>query len=428
MRLKWSGSPNFALSVGGLHPAFNPPPGFPKLERIAINLSSGDNPRLRCEAYFALTSNTVQFGARAELFASAAGFSIQGEVGFDVLIQFDPFFFLAEFHAQLQLKRGSTNLFKVRVEGSLAGPRPLHIKGKATFEILWWDVSIRVDKTLVAGERPPSLEPVDVMPQLKAALRNPANWKGQLPDGQRPMVTFRATPGNSTGVSLHPLGTLTVKQGVVPFNLDISKFGQATPAGARRFTISGATIGGRSQTTQPVKDFFAPAQFLDLSDGEKLSRPSFESMTAGIVFGSDEFVFTDDSSDWLEVPAIAFDTILMDKQANTSRPSSSTDRYQLSVAHLNTQARFGAAGASDLRRTGKARYRTTVGKYQVAKDSWNIVATADLAVQPVPGVEAGASVSYSEAAQALQTLEQFHPATGSLHILRLSELKNLSED
>ncbi|HEY2963563.1 MAG TPA: DUF6603 domain-containing protein, partial [Pyrinomonadaceae bacterium] len=43
MRLKWESSPNFALAVGGLHPAFNPPPNFPKLERIAINLSSGDN-------------------------------------------------------------------------------------------------------------------------------------------------------------------------------------------------------------------------------------------------------------------------------------------------------------------------------------------------------------------------------------------------
>ena len=108
MRLKWQGSPNFALAVGGLHPAFNPPPGFPKLERIAINLAAGDNPRIRCEAYFAMTSNTVQFGARAELYASAAGFSIQGDIGFDVLIQFDPFDFLAEFHAQVQLKRGST--------------------------------------------------------------------------------------------------------------------------------------------------------------------------------------------------------------------------------------------------------------------------------------------------------------------------------
>ena len=44
MRLNWEGSPNFALAVGGLHPAFNPPPNFPKLERIAINLVCGRQP------------------------------------------------------------------------------------------------------------------------------------------------------------------------------------------------------------------------------------------------------------------------------------------------------------------------------------------------------------------------------------------------
>src|SRR3712207_4396726 len=120
-----------------------------------------------------LTANTVQFGARAELYAAASGFSIQGETGFDVLIQVDPFQFLADFYAQVQLKRGSNNLFKVRVEGALAGPRPLHIKAKATFEVLWWDVSIRIDKTLVAGEKPPPLEPVDVLPRLKVALGDP---------------------------------------------------------------------------------------------------------------------------------------------------------------------------------------------------------------------------------------------------------------
>ena len=143
MRLKWEGSPNFALAVGGLHPAFNPPPAFPKLEHIAINLSAGDNPRLRCEAYFALTSNTVQFGARAELYASALGFSIHGEIGFDVLIQLDPFSFVAKIDAQAQLKRGSTNLLMVRVEGALSGPRPLHINVTATFKVLWWGVSIQ---------------------------------------------------------------------------------------------------------------------------------------------------------------------------------------------------------------------------------------------------------------------------------------------
>ena len=73
MRLQWEGSPSFALAIGGLHPAFNPPPNFPKLERMAINLTAGDNPRLRCEAYFAITANTVQFGSRTELYVSAAG-------------------------------------------------------------------------------------------------------------------------------------------------------------------------------------------------------------------------------------------------------------------------------------------------------------------------------------------------------------------
>ena len=113
--MNWEGSPNFALAVGGLHPAFNPPPNFPKLERIAINLSAGDNPRIRCEAYFALTANTVQFGARAELYASASGFSIQGEIGFDVLIQLDPF------HLPRRVLRAGAA--QARLDQSVQGPR-----------------------------------------------------------------------------------------------------------------------------------------------------------------------------------------------------------------------------------------------------------------------------------------------------------------
>ena len=419
MRLNWQGQPNFALAIGGLHPAFNPPPNFPKLERIAINLTAGDNPRFRCEAYFALTANTIQFGARAELYASASGFSIHGETGFDVLIQLAPFQFLADFYAQVQLKRGSTNLFKVRVEGALAGPRPLHIKAKATFEILWWDVSIRIDKTLVEGEKPPLPEPVDVLPQLKEALGQPGNWTGQLPAGQRQMVTLRARPGAAADVLLHPLGTLTVKQSVVPLDMDISRFGPAAPAGARRFTISSVSLSGQSQTVQPVRDFFAPAQFFEMSDDDKLSRPSFEPMAAGVTIGSDEFAFSAQTEDWLEVDAIKFETIIVDKEKNETRPSGADESYELRPELLSVQARFGAAGASDLRRSGGAKYRTTVGKYQVAKEGWSIVDTGDLSVQPPPGIEHGKPMSYSEAEQALHRLKQADPvkATG-LKILR----------
>ena len=249
MRLKWEGSPNFALAVGGLHPAFNPPPNFPKLERIAINLSTGDNPRIRCEAYFALTANTVQFGARAELYAAAAGFSIHGEIGYDVLIQLDPFHFLADFYAQVQLKRGSTNLFKVRVEGALAGPRPLHIKGKATFEILWWDVTVRVDTTLVAGEPPPLPEPIDVLPLLSAALGHPGNWEGQLPDGPTPHghAARKAGRGNrSVPPSARDPDSQPERRAAEPGDFEVRP---AAPAGARPFTISSVSLGGQHQTT-----------------------------------------------------------------------------------------------------------------------------------------------------------------------------------
>jgi hypothetical protein len=425
MRLQWEGVewPTLALAVGGLHPAFTPPPKFPKLERIAINLSAGDNPRLRCEAYFALTSNTVQFGARAELYAAAIGFSLHGEIGFDVLLQLDPFHFLADFYAQVQLKRGPTNLFKVRVEGTLEGPRPLHLKGKATFEILWWDVTIPFNATLVPGATPPLPAPIDVLPLFRDALGRPGNWRSQLPAGQRPLVTLRATPGAATDVRLHPLGTLTVTQSVVPLNLEISRFGSAVPAGERRFTLS-VSVGAQSLTTRPVSDFFARAQFVEMSDDEKLSSPSFELLEAGVSLGADAYVIPEQPDDWLAVGTIDYDTILVGPEPDDPRRRAPPEPYALSPVRLGQQARFGAAGSSALRRTGRAKYRTTRGgKYKLVPAEWSIVAAADLSPQPAPGIAAGTPVTYAEAVQALRHLQQEDPAQAvGLKILRRSEV------
>jgi hypothetical protein len=221
---------------------------------------------------------------------------------------------------------------------------------------------------------------------------------------------------------LHPLGTLTVKQSVVPLNLDISRFGHTTPAGARRFAISSVSLGGKNQTPDPVEDFFAPAQFFEMSDDEKLSRPSFEPMAAGVSIGSDAFAFGA-NADWLEVEAIKFETITLDKQKNESRRSGPEDLYELSPELLDRQALFGAAGASDIRRTGRAKYRTPRVAHTLAKEGWSIVATADLSVQPVPGIEADKPASYSEAVQALRRMEQEDPTkAGDFKILRPSDV------
>ncbi|MCI0419976.1 MAG: hypothetical protein L0312_12255, partial [Acidobacteria bacterium] len=68
IRLDWGADANFLLTVGGFHPAYEPPPmDLPAIRRLTLALLSGDNPRLRLEMYFVVTSNTAQFGAKLEL-------------------------------------------------------------------------------------------------------------------------------------------------------------------------------------------------------------------------------------------------------------------------------------------------------------------------------------------------------------------------
>ena len=102
----------------------------------------------------------------------------------------------------------------------------------------------------------------------------PRNWSAQLGESQRRLVSIADT-GADGQIGLHPLGQLAVKQNVVPLELQIAKFGDAQPADANLFTISGFSVNGKQRALDRVKDFFAPAQFLNLSDDEKLTAPSF---------------------------------------------------------------------------------------------------------------------------------------------------------
>jgi len=286
------GPGGFALAVGGFHPDFPIPQGFPSLQRITVALTAGDNPKLICQAYLAVTSNTVQFGANASLYAAACGFSIEGAVGFDVLIQLFPPHFLAEFRAKVQLKRGSRNLFSVSVQAEVEGPLPLRISGKASFEILWCDFSVHFDKTLVGGSGAPALPAVDALAALLQSLADPNSWEVEAPRAAQRMVVVRRDDRPGV-VSMHPMGTLTVRQGVVPLNLgrDIDRVGGSLPSGVRRFAVTGAVLGTVAQRTATVREMFAPGQYFDLTDDEALAAPSFEEMDAGVSFGGGGYSF-----------------------------------------------------------------------------------------------------------------------------------------
>ncbi|HWP55272.1 MAG TPA: DUF6603 domain-containing protein, partial [Pyrinomonadaceae bacterium] len=418
MRLNWGSSPVFALSVGGFHPAFKPPPNFPTLARVSISFSDTSDFKLRAEGYFAVTANTLQWGAKAELFARSGGFSVEGHIGYDVLIQFDPFGFVADFSAGVQLKHGSTNLFKLQADGELSGPRPLHVKGKVTFEIFWCDFTISFNRTLISGEPPAPPAPVVVMDRLRAALSDARNWSAQLGESQRRLVSIADT-GADGQIGLHPLGQLAVKQNVVPLELQIAKFGDAQPADANLFTISGFSVNGNSVHFDRVKDSFAPAQFLNLSDDEKLTAPSFEPMVAGVSAGNDTFIFTSNNDDIITDNAIEFETIILDKTNNTK--SKSANKFTVNPTFLINQIFFGAAAQSDVRLTGTAKYSPATSKNALVSKGWSIASTEDGSQQAAPGLEAGRIVSYSESFQALQRAKQENPAKAkTLMLVRVS--------
>jgi hypothetical protein len=409
LRARWTSGPGagFALSIGGLNPRFAPPSGMPVLDRVTIALSAGSNPRLTCAAYFAITSNTIQFGARAQLYAAAYGFSLEGDVGFDVLIQLAPFHFIADFHASIQLKRGSRNLFKVSLAGELEGPRPLRVAGKASFEIFWCDFTVRFDKTLIEGEKPPLPPAVDVLAELARALTTAESWSTQPAANRQHGVTLRALRPGATLV-LDPLGNLMVRQSVVPLNTarDIDTFGGAPVAGSRRFNLT-ATLNGQTQHTGPVRDSFVPAQFFSMTDDEKLASPSFEDMEAGVIFGSSVVLF--DEQQIVAAP-LEYKSIVVDAAGQPALASG--PKYVLSVEQVRQQARFSAVAHAPVRALGLRRFRNpdAAPAATLRAAAWVIASVADTGtVTPAPN----AGTAWTEARAAVTVLNRSAAAGGA---------------
>ncbi|HSK17672.1 MAG TPA: DUF6603 domain-containing protein [Longimicrobiales bacterium] len=290
IRIYWGENANFLMSAGGFHPAYTPPPmGLGPLRRMAIIIFQG-NPSVRAEAYFAVTSNTVQFGAKVEVQYGIKIFNVYGMLSLDVLIQFDPFGFIAEIAAMVAVRSGSSTLFSIKLELTLSGPTPWNARGRGSFKIgfiIKVTISVRFDVT-VGERRDTSLPPVDVLPKLRDALALDGNWRAVLPPESHLQVTVREIPAEENVLVLHPFGSLEIAQKLVPLNLDIARFGTQRPENGRRFRIEEVRVGDDAAATEYRKEQFAPAQFLDMNDAAKLSSRSFDRFDAGVRVGGGE--------------------------------------------------------------------------------------------------------------------------------------------
>ncbi|MGH8603090.1 MAG: DUF6603 domain-containing protein, partial [Gammaproteobacteria bacterium] len=234
--IAWGADANFVISVGGFHPAFNPPPlPFPSPRRIALSILNESFARIRVEGYFAVTSNTAQFGARVEVFFGVSAFNIDGHIGFDALFQFSPFYFIITISASLSVKVFGIGLFSVRMRGQLEGTSPWHIEGEGSISLLFWSIDVPFSHTW-GEEVNTTLPPIAVLPLLTGELDKLENWTATIPTSNRLLVSLRKLE-TVEGLVLHPLGTLRISQRAVPLDLKLDKVGSQQPSDVNKFSL-----------------------------------------------------------------------------------------------------------------------------------------------------------------------------------------------
>ena len=282
--LGWGDDPAFVFTVGGFHPRFTPPPlPFPSPTRLALCILNEDSAMVRVQLYFAVTSNTVQIGAHAELRFGFDDFGIQGHLGFDALFQFSPFYFIIEVNISLSLNIFGLDVLSVRVELSLEGPTPWRARGTGHVSFLFFTFSADFDVTW-GDSAETTLPPITIVPLILAEFDKRENWTASLPPGNNLLVSLRGGTETAAELVMHPLGMLRVSQRLLPLALRLDKVGTQKPSDAKRFEI--LVTGGGLEKKGEVREKFAMAQFLDMSDAEKLSRPSYQPGTGGLDLGA----------------------------------------------------------------------------------------------------------------------------------------------
>ncbi|WP_037309316.1 DUF6603 domain-containing protein [Amycolatopsis orientalis] len=277
----WSDNPDFVLSVGGFHPSFKPPPlPFPVPPRLSIDILNSPGRLIRVSGYFAVTSNTAQFGAKAELRLGFGGFGIEGHLAFDALFRFSPFSFVIQISAGVSLKAFGVGVFGIDLDFQLEGPSLWRAHGRGSISLLFFEISADFDISW-GEERDTALPPVEVIGLLENEIRKIEGWRTRLPAGGfNPLVTLRQLPGTDDLV-LHPLGSLFIHQRAIPLDVRIDRVGAQRPSDGKRFKIEPMPHKGLERVSS-TGDKFAMGQFQDSNDAEKLSRAAYEEQNAGL--------------------------------------------------------------------------------------------------------------------------------------------------
>ncbi len=414
VRLKWGDNAGFLLSVGGFHPLFTPPSGLylpASIKRLSISILDYDWAKIKVDCYFAVTSNTVQFGAHAFLFFGVDAANISGQVGFDVLFQFSPFHFIALLTGSLSISVAGFDLLSISLRCSLEGPTPWRVKGTGSISICWFfSIDISFDVTW-GDQKDTSLPPVDVMPLFLAEMNKQENWKALPPPASNLLVSLRNV--DPSLLILHPFGSLTLSQRALPLNLTLDKVGNQKPDDVSLVDITAAASGGTALVITEEDEEFAVAQFQNMSDHDKLSRPSYQRIKGGVTIGSSDAM----QSSKMTRRSISYNITIIDKEPKKPLPKGKLYAAAAGLFHLFLSG--SAVARSALSDQLKSQLRPFTDKIATGTEGYAVSSTAD-------NKPFDASSTFSSEATARDYMHAQVAANpslaGTLHVLPSSEV------
>jgi hypothetical protein len=174
--------------------------------------------------------------------------------------------------------------------------------------------------------------------------------------------------------------------------------------------VSGVAVGANDNEAPPwvpTTDYFARAQFEDLTDAEKVSIPSFELMDAGVSVSSDAIGAG---------PAISteltYETLIIDSPwSRRQQPD-----YHLALSAQLSMAQNGAAARSRLRNIGSTKFANPSASDRsiLGEETYVIANTTDLGTQQ----QFGTSMTKGDAYLTLKLHLAAHPEDrGQLQVL-----------
>lgn len=301
VRTGWGSSAGLVASVGGFHPAFSPPAGFPALRPMTIDFAT-NNPSLTLTAYLAITMGSVQAGAEASLYAKGpkipfvGRFAVEGSAGFDALVHFDPFAFDAKLWLALDLLFRGDVVCGIGGDLRLRGPNRYEIKGKLRVKALGVTVKVGIDKAwgTPVTETPQRVDGVQV---LRAAVETAQGFEPIPVPTRVSGVGFACQERAGDRALVDPAGGVRFVQRALPLAVPIDRIGTSRLTGkATTFDLAftDGTGGGGSPAIDGAgaESEFVRGAFFDLSESERLRGPATEPHKSGIELrGADDLVF-----------------------------------------------------------------------------------------------------------------------------------------